>query len=60
MDPEVWKATLSLAVALVTLGLTWFVGNRVTAFWSERQKRRELELSSPTAFIPAYSPTEGA
>jgi len=54
MDPEVWKAILSLAVAIVTLGLTWLVGNRVTAFWSERQKRRELELALANSFYSHY------
>jgi hypothetical protein len=54
MDSEVWKAILNLAVALFTLGLTWLVGNRVTAFWIERQKRRELELSLANSFYAHY------
>jgi len=51
---EFLKASLSLAVTIVGLGLTWFIGNRIAAFWAERQKRRELELALANAFYSHY------
>lgn len=44
----------SILVVLVTLGLTWFVGQRLTVHWAIRQKRRELELAAANEFYRLY------
>ncbi|WP_147943960.1 hypothetical protein [Microbispora sp. CSR-4] len=51
---ETVKAVPNLAVALLTLTLGWLVGNRLTARWDERKKRRELDLLALGAFYEAY------
>jgi hypothetical protein len=51
---EYLKASLNLAVTIIGLGLTWFIGNRIAAFWAERQKRRELELALANTFYSHY------
>ncbi|MEU9887911.1 hypothetical protein [Sphaerisporangium sp. NPDC051011] len=48
------KAIPSLVVALLTLAVGWVVGNRLTAKWDERKKRRELDLQALGAFYAAY------
>jgi hypothetical protein len=58
--PEVGKAAVSLIVSLivslVTLGLGWWIGQRLTYRWNIRQKRREFQLTAtPTQqFYSAY------
>lgn len=48
------KAVPSLVVALLTLAVGWLVGNRLTAKWDERKKRRELDLQALGAFYAIY------
>jgi hypothetical protein len=48
------KAIPNLVVALLTLAVGWFVGNRLTAKWDERKKRRELDLQALGAFYAVY------
>ena len=48
------KALLSTIGPVVTLLLAALVGQRVTAYWGERQKRRELELSLANSFYVSY------
>ncbi|TKK90424.1 hypothetical protein FDA94_05325 [Herbidospora galbida] len=43
-----------MVVALLTLCLGWFVGNRLTARWDERKKRRELDLVALGVFYEIY------
>jgi hypothetical protein len=51
---EIFKWWLSVALSLVTLGLTWFVGHGLGARWSVWQKRREIELQTATGFYELY------
>lgn len=51
---EVLKALLSILVTVITLGLGWLVGQRLTVFWAIRQKRRELELAAVSGFYSLY------
>jgi hypothetical protein len=39
---ELFKSCLSLIVAALTLSATWFIGQRLTAYWNFR----ESEMSS--------------
>jgi hypothetical protein len=48
------NAALSLAVATITLGLGWLVGQRLTYRWNIRQKRREAQMSIAQQFYSAY------
>jgi hypothetical protein len=51
---EFLKAGLNLAVAVTTLGLTWFVGARFTTGWNVRQKRKESDLAAAQEFYRLY------
>lgn len=44
----------SILVVLITFGLTWFVGQRLTVHWAIRQKHRELELVAASEFYKLY------
>lgn len=44
----------NLLVALATLLLTWVVGTRIAAFWTLRQKRKELDLVAAERFYSLY------
>ncbi|WP_175920020.1 hypothetical protein [Burkholderia pyrrocinia] len=46
LSHEVIKAGLTSIVSIITLGSGWFVGLRISAMWTLRQKRRELALSA--------------
>ena len=48
------KAVPNLVVALLTLSLGWFVGNRLSARWDERKKRRDLDLVALGVFYDIY------
>ena len=54
-----WETILAtvqmpLGVALVSLTLTWFVGSRVSAYWTGRQKRNELDSAAATELYELY------
>ena len=51
---EAIKASYSLIVSIITLGLGWLVGQALTFRWNIRQKRRELQLSATQQFYGAY------
>ena len=51
---EVVKTLLNLAVAMLTLGAGWFVGQSITYRWAIRQKKRELLLAATNQFDAAY------
>jgi hypothetical protein len=51
---EAIKALYSLIIAIVTLGLGWFIGQALTYRWNVRQKRREVQLSATQQFYGAY------
>ncbi len=54
INTEFLKAGLSAVVAIITLSLGWFIGQRLTHYWSVRQKNRELELSMANDFYKLY------
>jgi hypothetical protein len=51
---EIFKAVTSLVVAALTLGATWWIGNRISATWNLRQKRNELNLAALGEFHSLY------
>jgi hypothetical protein len=51
---ELLKAGLSLSVALITLGLGWFVGHRLTVKWNIIQKQRETDITIVQEFYSLY------
>lgn len=51
---ELFKSGLSLIVAFLSLGASWFVGKRLTAYWNLRQKRWELNWATLHAFHAVY------
>jgi len=53
-DAELLKAVTNLAVALVTIGAGWIVGQRISYKWNLRQKRKELTLTTINQFQAAY------
>jgi hypothetical protein len=52
--PELVKALLNLAIALVSLAFTWLIGHRLTAYWAVRQRRKELALMAVERFHSHY------
>ncbi|MGZ4890230.1 MAG: hypothetical protein ACXWBH_13705 [Candidatus Angelobacter sp.] len=51
---EAIKATFSLLVSILTVGLGWAIGQKLTYRWNIRQKRREFQLSATQQFYAAY------
>lgn len=51
---ELLKAGLNLLVALLTLGLAWFIGNRLSVKWNLIQKRRETDIANVQQFYSLY------
>ena len=51
---ELLKASLDLLVALLTLGLAWFIGNRLSVKWNLIQKRRETDIANVQQFYSLY------
>jgi len=51
---EAVKALFALSVSVVTLGIGWLIGQRLTYHWNIRQKRREFQLSASQQFYSAY------
>ena len=51
---EILKASLNLLVALITLGLGWFVGQRLTIKWNLIQKQRETNIANLQQFYSLY------
>ena len=48
------KAVFSLGVAVVTLGFGWLIGQRLSNYWSYRQKQKEIDLSAAQDFHRLY------
>ena len=51
---ELFQALLNIIVAVITLGLGWLIGQRLTVYWAIRQKRKELELAAVNGFYELY------
>lgn len=51
---EIVKLLPDLTVSIIVLGLTWFVGQRLTVYWNLRQKRKELQISTAHEFQALY------
>jgi hypothetical protein len=39
---------------LLILGMTWFVGQRILAYWEIKKKRKELDIATTTQFHQLY------
>ncbi len=48
------KAALNVIGPVISLVLAALIGQRLGAYWAERQKRRELELSLANTFYASY------
>ncbi|MFT3714002.1 MAG: hypothetical protein QM817_40595 [Archangium sp.] len=53
-ETELLKAGLSLLTALIALGASWGIGNRIAMHWTLRQKRREMTLAVSAEFYRLY------
>ena len=51
---EFFRSIPTLVVALITLGCGWLIGQRVTAEWNMRQKKKELDLQTAQEFTSLY------
>jgi hypothetical protein len=51
---ELVRSSFAICVALITLGLTWFVGQKLGSRWAVWQKKREIELASISEFYQMY------
>ena len=51
---ELFKSVLALLVAALSLLATWFIGEKLTAYWNLRQKLKELNQVSLQAFHALY------
>ncbi|HJQ57252.1 MAG TPA: hypothetical protein VJ890_10115 [Vineibacter sp.] len=51
---ELLKAGLTLLIALITLGLGWLIGQRLTFKWNLLQKRRETDIANVQQFYALY------
>ena len=51
---ELFKAALSLLVAIIGISATWYAGTRLTTSWNLRQKRRELNVEAVHALHELY------
>ncbi|MBI5301519.1 MAG: hypothetical protein HY868_05230 [Chloroflexi bacterium] len=45
---QVYIELIKTAFALFVLGLTWFVGQRILAYWEIKKKRKELDIATAT------------
>ena len=45
---------IKTGLTCLTLGLGWFVGQRIIAYWDMRKKRQELDIASATQFHQLY------
>lgn len=59
LEPDTWQMELfKFALTMISSGviflLTWGVGQSISAKWSIRQKRRELQLSAANRFDELY------
>jgi hypothetical protein len=50
VELEIIKTILTLFI----LGFTWFVGQRILAFWEVKKKRKELDILTATQFHELY------
>jgi hypothetical protein len=51
---EFVRAVPGFLLTIITLMLGWAVGQRLTLYWSLRQKRKELDLSAADTFSGLY------
>lgn len=48
------KIMIAMIAPVLTIMLAWMVGQRMSAAWGEKQKRRELELALAESFYSSY------
>jgi hypothetical protein len=54
LELKLLEAGLNLLVALVVLGLGWFIGQRLTLKWNLIQKQRETDITNLQEFYSLY------
>ena len=54
MEAEFLKAIPNLLIALITLGLAWLIGNRLSVRWNLVQKSRETDIANVQEFYSLY------
>jgi hypothetical protein len=52
--PALYQVLLHTVGPVVSLGLAALIGYRLTAYWAERQKKREFELALANSFYSSY------
>ena len=53
-DPLINRVLVALIAPIVTVLLAAVLGHRLTAWWNEKQKRRELEFTLANTFYSGY------
>jgi hypothetical protein len=51
---ELFKAGLTVATSVIGAALAWFVGSRISSFWTVRQRRKEIYLATRGDFFRLY------
>ena len=54
MDPQVFDVLKTVIGPITAVGLAWLVGNRISAAWVLRQKRREQSIATASQFYGLY------
>src|SRR5262245_61984423 len=54
LDPVVFDILKALIGPVAAVGLAWLVGNRISADWALRQRRREHSLATVADFYRLY------
>ena len=54
MDPMVFEILKAFIGPITAVGLAWLVGNRISATWALRQRRREQSLATVAEFYRLY------
>jgi hypothetical protein len=54
LQQEIIRALINIIIVIITLGISWLIGHRLTVYWAIRQKRRELELTVENEFYKLY------
>lgn len=50
----IWLEVIKTAFAFVLLSITWFLGQRILAYWELRKKRREFDIATTNQFYQLY------
>lgn len=51
---SVFLELIKTGLAVLVLGISWFVGQQILAYWEIKKKRRELDIATVTEFQQLY------